>query len=202
MRTAEPDGYRFLPAGGGHIDALPAIEREAAGLFPPGTIPKAMADASAPIASLRRAAEERRLWVAAELATGNPVGFALLEYADAHALLAELDVLPAHGRRGVGRRLVECVAGEAYARGDRDLYLTTFEHLPWNAPFYARLGFQAASEPELPRAILAVLNGERASGLCRRVAMRLRLPIEPGEAVRAFRRAAPVSPADRGPGPA
>ena len=62
------------------------------------------------------------------------VGFALVEVLGGIALLAELDVLPALGRRGIGRRLIAAARDWAEARGHDALYLTTFAEIPWNAP--------------------------------------------------------------------
>jgi N-acetylglutamate synthase-like GNAT family acetyltransferase len=53
------------------------------------------------------------------------------------------------GKR-VGRQLIAC-AEHARKLGLTSLTLTTFRDVPWNAPFYARLGFEIVTEltPEL-----------------------------------------------------
>jgi GNAT superfamily N-acetyltransferase len=53
-----------------------------------------------------------------------------------------LSVDPAHGRRGLGARLVEASCNMAYARGARAMTLSTFHDLAWNGPFYTKLGFR------------------------------------------------------------
>ena len=53
----------------------------------------------------------------------------------------ENPVDPAHGRQGIGTRLVHTVIDWARSRRFENLTLMTFRHLPWNAPFYAKLGF-------------------------------------------------------------
>ena len=55
--------------------------------------------------------------------------------------------------------------------------LTTFEDLPWNAPFYQRLGFRKLTEDELTAPIATLLERERAVGMIRRVAMRYSVPV-------------------------
>ena len=55
--------------------------------------------------------------------------------------------------------------------------LTTFEDLPWNAPFYQRLGFRKLTEDELNAPIATLLERERAVGMIRRVAMRYSVPV-------------------------
>jgi hypothetical protein len=55
--------------------------------------------------------------------------------------------------------------------------LTTFGHLPWNAPFYERMGFVRLEEADLSESLREELDWEAAHGLERskRVAMRLDL---------------------------
>jgi len=60
-------------------------------------------------------------------------------------------------RRGIGTSLLRRAMAWAAADSSGRLWLTTWGHVPWNAPFYARHGFvaypEAACGPEL-RAIL------------------------------------------------
>lgn len=72
---------------------------------------------------------------------GRPVGFAAATPVDAFLHLAELSVDPDHGRKGLGRTLVEAVDALARARGLAGVTLTTFRDVPFNEPFYAGLGF-------------------------------------------------------------
>ena len=48
---------------------------------------------------------------------GHAVGFALAGQVDGHAHLFEMDVVPGHGRRGIGSALLESVCVIAAARG-------------------------------------------------------------------------------------
>lgn len=76
------------------------------------------------------AAAERRL-----------VGFAHVVPHDLHAHLEQLSVLPSHHRHGIGTRLVGAAMEEARWAGYDRMSLTTYRDVPWNAPFYAGLGF-------------------------------------------------------------
>ena len=58
------------------------------------------------------------------------------------AYVEQIDVLPSHARRGIGAALLAAVAGLARARGWPALTLSTFKDVPFNAPYYARLGFE------------------------------------------------------------
>lgn len=77
------------------------------------------------------------------------VGFVHVLELDGHAHLEQLSVLPAHGRRGIGRRLVDDALAEARRRGHAEITLRTYSEVPWNAPFYASCGF-VVSEPATP----------------------------------------------------
>ena len=52
-------------------------------------------------------------------------------------------------RKGIGAALIGQVAGYLRQRQMPALYLTTFTHVPWNAPFYARLGFTALEDADM-----------------------------------------------------
>lgn len=80
-------------------------------------------------------------YVAEDKASGAPAGFALgLDLGDLY-WLAELAVHPAHGRRGVGTALLRAVTERARWSFHRALGLSTYETVPFNAPFYAARGF-------------------------------------------------------------
>jgi GNAT superfamily N-acetyltransferase len=151
-------------ARGEDLAALPAVERAAVALFDgwpiAGDVPQ---DETSPeeFAAAQRAG---LLWVARDL-NGDPVGFALVELLAGEPHLEEIDVMPAYGRRGVGRALVAAVKAWVRAAGHRSLTLTTFRDIPWNAPFYARLGFRALSADELSPSRRAVVQDEAARGL-------------------------------------
>jgi ribosomal protein S18 acetylase RimI-like enzyme len=65
---------------------------------------------------LTRAANEQRAWVAID-DLGAVIGFAVAWVIDGEGYLDELAVTPAHGRRGVGRALVDDVLAWSAARG-------------------------------------------------------------------------------------
>lgn len=159
------------------IAALPAIEMAAAEVFPAEDIPAELRQEGLSRETFQTAADEGRLFVAICLPLARPVGLALATLVDGSAHVHEMDVLPEHARRGLGRALLGAVVAWAEQRGFPSVTLTTFRHLPWNAPFYAAQGFRALPDQQLPAGLARLLAAEAEAGLdpSKRVAMRLDL---------------------------
>ncbi len=166
-------GYRIRPGREADAAKLAAIEGAAATLFPEEDVPAAMAEEVTPLADFAQAARDEELLVVATADADEPVGFALLEEGEAGIHLEEFDVHPDHARRGLGARLLRAVIELARERECAEVTLTTFRHLPWNAPFYARHGFRAIEADELSSDLAQRLAEEREAGLdpLKRVAM-------------------------------
>jgi GNAT superfamily N-acetyltransferase len=94
-----------------------------------------------------------------------PVGFARLEIVDGHAHLEQLSVHPDHGRQGIGAELLDAACRWAGDRGHTVMTLSTFADVPWNAPFYARHGFQPVPGAELTAGLQALRDREAELGL-------------------------------------
>ena len=172
--SAEPR-YTIAMARPGDLPRLAAIELAAARLLV-GHAPQPVLAETTSIETLERALREGHLWVA--LADHVPVGFAHVEvFERGVAHLDELDVDPRHGRRGLGRRLVVAVCEWALRTGHESVTLCTFRDVPWNMPFYARLGFEVIPRSASSPALDAVVDAETRRGLdpARRVVMRRRL---------------------------
>ena len=158
-----PSGYQIARARPEDLSLLPAIELAAARLLR-GHAPESVLNASTDSDTFADAARQGRLWVA--LAGDVPVGFALVEMlADDLPHLDEVDVEPSHGRRGLGTALVRTACEWATASGFSTLTLTTFRAVPWNLPFYARLGFVEIPRDRLRPELAAVVSNEAARGL-------------------------------------
>jgi GNAT superfamily N-acetyltransferase len=81
------------------------------------------------------------------------------------AHLEELDVLPAHGRKGLGSELLDTVCTWAKQAGYSAVTLTTFRDIPWNAPFYEHRGFQVVSPSEFSNEYVQLVISEERRGL-------------------------------------
>ncbi|GAA2308943.1 GNAT family N-acetyltransferase [Glycomyces scopariae] len=115
-------------------------------------------------------------WVAAE--DGTPVAYLIAEPVDDALHIEQVSVHPDRSRLGIGRALIDHAASRAAAAGFAALTLTTFTEVPWNAPYYARLGFAALDEAALTPGLRAIRDREAAHGIARwpRVCMRRPVP--------------------------
>lgn len=95
---------------------------------------------------------------------GEVVGFALCGEIDGCAHLHELDVVPEHGRRGIGSALLESACNEAATRGFSAMTLITLRDVPWNAPFYAARGFTEMAQTQWGIRLAEVVARERMLG--------------------------------------
>jgi len=138
------------PTRPGDVTALPAIERAAGERFRDYPELAWLAEGEVISAEQHLDYAERGLsWLA--LANDQPVGFILAETHVSSLFIVELSVHLDWQGKGIGRRLIACVADQARKRGLASLTLTTFRDVPWNAPFYRRLGFEMLTTltPEL-----------------------------------------------------
>jgi GNAT superfamily N-acetyltransferase len=108
---------------------------------------------------------------------GEPVGFFVLDRLADQPYLEQLSVRPDRGRRGLGTALLEAACARLAEQGDAELWLTTYAHVPWNAPFYARCGFVVVPEASCSPELRAVLEEQRGALPVpeQRVAMRRKL---------------------------
>ncbi|HPG41691.1 MAG TPA: GNAT family N-acetyltransferase [bacterium] len=129
------------------LACLSEIEKRAAVRFAEYDLEKIMSTITTPPDAFAEGLTARLLWVAAD-DNDSPVGFALACAVGNTVHLDELDVLPEHGRRGLGTRLVETVCDWARTHHYKAVTLTTLSHIPWNGPWYERQGFRVLSPHE------------------------------------------------------
>jgi GNAT superfamily N-acetyltransferase len=113
---------------------------------------------------------ERGRWAKAAL-SGNlllawtadhpAVGFAVLGVLDGVPHLHQVSVRRAWSRRGVGSRLVQRAIHWSAPAGE--LWLTTYDHVPWNRAWYEQLGFVTAAYADCGVETRAVLDLERST---------------------------------------
>lgn len=103
-------------------------------------------------------------WVAVDDAD-QPIAFVLVVALDGRAHIEQVSVHPDHARRRVGRDLVDHVEDWAAGRDLPALSLTTFRDVPWNGPYYERLGFSVLAPSDRGPALVALMAEEATHGL-------------------------------------
>lgn len=173
MLAREPV-YAIRPVRPEELALLPGVEQAAGRLFAGTSEAWIVDDGDHSLADFTDWLRDGAIWVA--VADDRIVGFAAVETIDGQSYLHELDVHPDHGRRGLGRRLIATAVAAARAVGQTALRLSTFRHIPWNAPYYVKLGFRELPEADWGPGLREVWRAEIASGLdpARRLMLELR----------------------------
>jgi GNAT superfamily N-acetyltransferase len=154
VRVARPD----------EVARIREIEDEAGILFSGlGLIDEAH-DSSFPLDALPPLIDRGQVWVACR-EDDRPVGMVIASVRDGSAYVEELDVIPSHGRRGLGGRLLTRVCEWAQAHDYPGVTLSTFRDVPWNGPFYRKHGFRDLSPTEWTPDMLAIREREARHGL-------------------------------------
>lgn len=151
------------------LDHMVAVEIAAAQLFPLEVLP-ADVGRSGSREEARDAIAASLAWVAQAHDAGL-VGFVIAKAVARYLHIVEIDVLPSYSRQGIGGRLLEHACTHAARQSFAALTLTTFEHVPWNAPFYAKHGFSVPADIQNFAHLQQALTREQARGLRNRVAM-------------------------------
>jgi len=144
--------------------ALREIERLAGERFRAFGMPDVADEEPASVELLVRYVVAGRSWVAADDAD-HLLGYVLVDDIDGNAHIEQVSVIPRYQGAGVGRALIDQVRGWASECGMGAVTLTTFTHVPWNAPLYRHLGFRVLPEGELGPALSALRDAETARGL-------------------------------------
>lgn len=155
------------------LPLIPAIELSAAQAFVGRDVPPDLLTAVSDAETWLPQLAAGTLWIA-EL-DGTVSGFLAATADEGRLHVDEVDVLREAQGRGVGRSLMTRAIDWARTRGLRQVTLTTFTDVPWNAPFYRSLGFETWLEGEAPPELAAKVEAERGRGLKNRCAMRLDL---------------------------
>jgi GNAT superfamily N-acetyltransferase len=156
--------YRIRLARPDEVAWLREIEDAAGRIFSGlGLIDEAL-DESFPLDELARLVGMGQVWVAC-LEDGVAVGMVIASVREGAVYVEEMDVLPAHRRRGLEARLLSTVCAWARAQGYAAVTLSTFRDVPWNGPFYRKHGFRDLQPEEWTPGMRAIRQGEAQHGL-------------------------------------
>jgi ribosomal protein S18 acetylase RimI-like enzyme len=163
--TASPkSGYTIRSARIEELPQLAPIEQAAAIRFRNTPYAFLVDGEPLPIEFIQQRFQAGQVWVAVDR-NDIVIGFAITREVDRTLYLQEIDIAPEHGQRGIGRALVETVQTWGSRSGYAVMSLSTFRDLPWNAPFYAKLGFRIIDEANLSPGFQAIRAHEREAGL-------------------------------------
>jgi GNAT superfamily N-acetyltransferase len=167
------------------LELLRGLERDASRAFAEIGMAEIAADESLSVAELESFRAAGNAWVAVD-GHDVAVAYVLSTVIDGCAHVEQVSVAPAHAGRGLGAMLIDHVGGLADAENRPALTLTTFRDVPWNAPYYRRLGFVTLDAADRGPQLAALVLGEAASipGDVPRVAMRRSPPVLTRDGVR------------------
>lgn len=166
LRGAQPP-FEIRPCQHDELSQLPIIETAADAVFPTGRVP---VNETTALGELKQALDAGLLLVSTM--HEQVVGFIAGLPHDTTIHLRTLAVHPQHGRKGIGTALVRRLLVRTNQCGYRDVTLTTFADLPFNGPFYERLGFRRLATDEGDARLANILKTERDAGMTHRIAMR------------------------------
>jgi GNAT superfamily N-acetyltransferase len=159
-----PGSALVRPARTDDVPRLRDIERAAGELFRPLGMARVADDDPPPAEALELRIAAGRLWVAAD--TGDvALAYLMADPVGVHAHVEQVSVHPAAARRRLGAALIERARQWGKDASARDLTLCTFVDVPWNAPYYRRLGFAAVPDAALDPPLAALRRREHELGL-------------------------------------
>ena len=146
------------------IARVQQIEREAGQAFREVGLPAIADDDPYDVDELEAYIASGRGWVI-EDEPDHPLGYVVVDVLDGAAHVEQVSVDPTASGRRLGRALLDHVAQWARTEGLAGVTLTTFRDVPWNAPYYERLGYRVLAEHELGSELVGRRDHEAFEGL-------------------------------------
>ena len=157
------------------IEHLPLVERSAGSAFKSLPSLAWIADDSVMSAKEHEHMLAKGLsWIAQDPLSQTICGFINAEIIEGEFYVGEVSVSEDYQKKGIGSKLLKTALAQAKSLDISTATLTTFIDVPWNAPYYQRLGFVILTTDTLPQYLERKLQEEKLSGLPldRRCAMR------------------------------
>lgn len=145
-------------------DAMPAIEMAAGTLFESIEGLSGIAGKHAIPADRHRRLIRKGHCLTA-FVDDRAVGFIATEPFQSELHVWEISVHPDAQQRGIGAGLMRACMVDARNSGFKAVTLTTYRDVPWNAPFYARLGFEEVTALDAHPRLAGELANEVDDGL-------------------------------------
>lgn len=171
---------RIRLASADELHKVAPLEQAAAELFRTIGMDAVADDAPVSESELLQAVEGQRLWVAVEY--GVLKAYLLGDFLPQSLHIDQVTVHPDAARRGLGALMIESVSADPRSKERGLITLTSFANVPWNAPYYERIGFLDIAEENWPEGVAEKFAAEQRDGLAAwpRVVMQRVIPAEPG----------------------
>lgn len=143
------------------VEHLPLVERSAGSAFKSLPSLAWIADDSIMSAEEHNSLLATGLsWVALDFPSQTICGFINAEIIEGEFYVREVSVSETHQKKGIGSKLFKAALTQAKSLGLSTATLTTFIDVPWNAPYYQRLGFVILTADALPQYLEQKLQAE------------------------------------------
>lgn len=166
----------YRTARSADIPAIQRVEVAAGERFSGVGMPEIAADKPPERRLLSKRIDRCQLWVAVDQ-DDAVIGYCMVLQVDGVVHLDQVSVDPDFAGHRIGSALISIVSDWAASHGVSTITLFTFENVPWNAPYYRKLGFRDVELADLSPGLAAIWEQERAADLGRweRVALARKL---------------------------
>lgn len=159
-----PESYYIRSPRNSDIPILEKVERSAAEIFLTANLGFLLDGPTVDPYLLASMANSGHLWIAVDK-FDQPIGFIGGQYLEGNFHIIEVSVARAYQGRGIGKALMATMVDQIRAEGYKTITLTTYRDLPWNAPWYSRMGFVEVIPWDAGRSYEQILEEEAQHGL-------------------------------------
>jgi ribosomal protein S18 acetylase RimI-like enzyme len=146
------------------IPLLEYVERSAAEIFRTANLSFLADGDTVDPRALVAMAQANHLLIAANR-FDQPIGFVGGEYLNGNFHIIEISVAKEFQGKGVGKALMTAMVQQVSREGYKSITLTTYKNLPWNGPWYSRIGFFEVNAQDMGKEYLDILASEAQHGL-------------------------------------
>lgn len=159
-----PESYYIRSPRSSDIPLLEKVERSAAEVFLTVNLAFLLDQPTVDPYLLASMANSGHLWIAVDR-FDQPIGFLGGQYLEGNFHIIEVSVGRSYQGRGIGKALMATMVDQIRAEGYKTITLTTYRDLPWNAPWYSRMGFVEVNPWDAGRSYEEILEEEARHGL-------------------------------------